>query len=148
MDMSERIGGLPDGRRDAVISRLREAPVSVAVLFGSRATGDATAGSDIDIAVSYEGTAAAAAHFSLVADLTRILGRDDVDVARIDTVDPRIAVDALTHGEILVGSADDAARLRDGLDDERQQRETEVSNRIDDAKRAIDRRIERRGRSL
>jgi predicted nucleotidyltransferase len=146
--MSQAGDGLPSDIRDEVVARLEAAPVTLAVLFGSRATGDATIGSDIDIAVAYDSGDVTETHVSLVADLTRIFGRDDIDIVRLHSIDPRIAVDALTHGEILVGSAADAHQLRDRLDDERQQRETEVSNRIADAERAIERRIVRRSRSL
>jgi predicted nucleotidyltransferase len=142
--MSQPGAEIPADVREEVVTRLREAPVTLAVLFGSHATGDATTGSDIDIAVAYDTDDPTETHFSLVADLTQIFGRDDIDVVRLHSVDPRIAVDALTHGEILVGSADDAAQLRDRLEDDRQQRESEVSNRIADAERAIERRIDHR----
>lgn len=142
--MCQRSESLPSDVRDEVLTRLREAPISLAVLFGAHATGEATAGSDIDIAVAYDTDDVTETHFSLVADLSRVLGRDDIDVVRLHSVDPRIAVDALTHGEILVGSAAGAERLRDRLDDGRRQRQKEVSNHIADAERAIERRIENR----
>lgn len=142
--MTQPVGNLPSDVRDDLVARLREAPLSLAVLFGTHATGEATAESDIDIAVAYDTDDVTETHFSLIADLSQILGRDDVDVVRLHSVDPRIAVDALRHGEILVGSADDAAQLRDRLDDKRRQREREVRNHIADAERAIERRIEHR----
>lgn len=142
--MSEPGGVIRSAVRDEVVARLREAPVSLAVLFGSHATADVTTGSDIDIAVAYDTDDVTETHLSLVADLTRILGRDDVDVVRLHSVDPRIAVDALTHGEILVGTADDATQLREEFEEARREREKQVRTRIADAERAIERRLERR----
>lgn len=142
--MGEYVDELSTDVCDDLVSRLREAPVDLALLFGSQVTGDATSGSDIDIAVTYETDDVTDTHLSLVADLTRILGRDDIDVVRLTTADPRIAVEALTHGEVLVGSADGAERLRDSLEDERQQREEVVRTRIADAERTIEQRIEQR----
>ncbi|MDY6764520.1 MAG: BlaI/MecI/CopY family transcriptional regulator, partial [Halobacteria archaeon] len=62
------------------------------VLFGSYLQGSDTEESDIDIAVEYDETIEEVTdtHISLVADLTRILGRDDIDVVRLTSVDPRI----------------------------------------------------------
>lgn len=144
--MGQPVGGLPVDVRDAVISRLEEAPVSLALLFGSYATGRATGGSDVDFAVEYDDEIAVAAglHLSLVADLTRILGRDDVDVVQLTTVDPRIAVAALEHGQLLVGTPEDASRLRDRLETARRRREALVRSRVEDAERKIERRLQGR----
>lgn len=144
--MGRSIGGLTSEVRDAVTVRLEEAPVSIALLFGSYARGNATAGSDIDIAVEYneELENVTDIHLSLVADLTRILGRDDVDVVRLTRVDPRVAVEALEHGQLLVGTPADAAALRERLEPIRQHQEDRVRRRIEDAERSIERRIQRR----
>ncbi|PSQ29377.1 hypothetical protein BRD09_06500, partial [Halobacteriales archaeon SW_10_68_16] len=95
--MGESVGDVPPEPVDALLSRLREPPVRLALLFGSHATDDATPTSDLDIAVAYETdtTDVTDRHLSLVADLTRIVGSDDVDVVRLQSVDPRIAVEAL-----------------------------------------------------
>lgn len=137
---------LPTDVREAVIERLEDASVSLAVLFGSYATGHATPGSDIDIGVVYDETLEdiTDTHLSLVADLTRILGRDDIDVVRLPSVDPRIAVEALETGQLLVGTSEDARRLRNRFDTARQQRENLVQNRIEDAEHKIERRLQRR----
>lgn len=144
--MAQPVGTLSEEVREAVVARLERAPVSLAVLFGSYATDDATEGSDIDIAVNYdtESERVTESYVSLVADLTRILGRDDIDVVRLSAVDPRIAVDALKRGELLVGSAADADRLRERFEHERRQHEERVRSRIADAERTIEQRIEQR----
>ena len=132
--------------REALVERLEEAPVSLALLFGSYATGNATPGSDIDIGVVYDETLEEVTdvHLSLVADLIRILGRDDIDVVRLTSVDPRIAVEALETGRLLVGSSEDATRLRDRLETARKDQEDLVQHRIEDAERKIERRLQRR----
>lgn len=143
--MDSSVAGIPAGVREAVIQRLEEAPVSLALLFGSYATGEATSGSDVDIAVEYdESVDIADVHLRLVADLARLLGTDAVDVVHLSTVDPRIAVEALEHGQVLVGSTEAASRLRGRLEPARQRREAIVGRRIRDAERRIERRLRRR----
>lgn len=137
---------LPSDARQAVTGRLAAAPVTLALLFGSRATGDSAPGSDIDIAVEYEADLenVADVHLRLVAELTRTLGRDDIDVIRLTSVDPRVAVEALEHGQLLVGTAEAADRLRDQLETARERRAAEVADRIDAAEDRIERRLRHR----
>lgn len=144
--MSRSVGDLSADVRDALVSRLEAAPVRLALLFRSYAMGDATSASDVDIAIAYEEEVADVTdvHLSLVAELTRILGRDDVDVVRMTAVDPRIAVEALEHGQRLVGTADDAQRLHDALEPPRRERAETVRKRIEAAERRIEARLRRR----
>jgi len=144
--MGRSVAELHADVREALVERLEEAPVSLALLFGSYATGNATPGSDIDIGVVYDETLEEVTdvHLSLVADLIRILGRDDIDVVRLTSVDPRIAVEALETGRLLVGSSEDATRLRDRLETARKDQEDLVQHRIEDAERKIERRLQRR----
>lgn len=144
--MGESASELPSEVHEALSARLAKAPVSLALLFGSYATGHATAGSDIDIAVEYDDTLedVTDTHLSLVADLTRILGRDDLDVVRLTAVDPRVAVEALENGQLLVGTAEEATRLRNRLEAARQTRDELVQRRIENAERKIERRLRRR----
>jgi predicted nucleotidyltransferase len=144
--MAQSVDDLPPDVRDALVDRLESSPVELALLFGSYAAGRATAGSDVDVAVEYEEGVADVmdAHLALVADLTRILGRDDVDIVRLTAVDPRIAVEALEHGQLLVGTREDVRRLRNRLEGPRRAREEAVRSRIEEAERAIERRLRRR----
>lgn len=146
--MAQSVDDLPPDVQDALVDRLESAPIKLALLFGSHATGEATAGSDVDVAVAYEEGVADVtdAHLSLVADLTRIVGHDDVDVVRLTTVDPRIAVEALEHGRLLVGTSEDVRSLRNRLEGPSQEREEAVRARIEDAERAIERRLRGRER--
>jgi hypothetical protein len=105
--MGESVGDVPPEPVDALVSRLREPPVRLALLFGSHAT-------------------------------------DDVDVVRLQSVDPRIAVEALEDGRLLVGSHDVATALRNELEPARRERERAVRARVSEAERAIEQRIERR----
>jgi predicted nucleotidyltransferase len=132
--------------QDKLASRLREAPVRLAVLFGSQVAGTTTTASDVDIGVAYDPGADGVTdtHLSLVADLTRILGHEDVDVVRLETVDPRVAAEAIEHGRLLVGSRAEATRLREELEPERRRREETVRARVSEAEEAIRRRLERR----
>lgn len=144
--MGSSVADLPTDALQAVTGQLEAAPVTLGLLFGSHATGDAAPGSDIDIAVEYEADLEdfADVHLRLVADLTRTLGRDDIDVIRLTSVDPRVAVEALEHGQLLVGTAEEADRLRDQLEAERDIRAAEVADRIDAAEDRIERRLRHR----
>jgi len=144
--MEQSGGELPGELHEQLVARLQEAPVRLALLFGSCVTGDATSDSDVDIAVAYDSsvTSTTDTHLTLVADLTRILGRDDIDVVRLTAVDPRIAVEALDTGELLVGSSEERDTLRNRFDTERRERQDVVQTQISEAERAIERRIEQR----
>jgi uncharacterized protein len=147
--MGQSITDLRSDVCEALLDRLTAAPVRLALVFGSYATERATSGSDIDIAVEYTPEVADATdiHLSLVADLTRILGRDDIDVVRLTTVDTRIAVEALEQGHLLVGTSKDVQQLRERLETPRQQQEAAVRNRIETAERQIERRLQQREHS-
>lgn len=86
-------------------------PVSVAYLFGSRASGDAGPQSDIDVAVSFEGLEPGDGRYtetllSLSVDLATALGTDDVDVVDLDTAPPSLVRAVLDRGIRLIGSDD------------------------------------------
>jgi len=146
LGVSQSVGDLPSDVRAALVSRLERAPVSLGLIFGSYAAGQATSGSDIDIAVEYDAGVndVTDVHLSLVTDLTCILDRDDVDVVRLGTVDPRIAAEALDQGHLLVGTVEDVEKLRERFDGPRRRREEAVRNRIEEAERKIERRLQRR----
>lgn len=142
--MEQSVRDLPPDTREALVTRLEQAPVTLALVFGTYATGQATNESDIDIAIEYNAsiTDVTGVHLSLVADLTQILGRDDIDVVRLTTVDPRIAVEALENGHLLVGTSEDAQRLRNRLETPRKRREEIVHHRIEEAEQQIERRLQ------
>ncbi|WP_436929300.1 type VII toxin-antitoxin system MntA family adenylyltransferase antitoxin [Halosimplex halobium] len=123
-------------------SRLDQAPVRVAILFGSHVTGRAHARSDVDIAVEFEDiepgdTAYNETFFGLSADLSGLLGTDDVDLVDIRSLSPSLARSVFDTGVLLVGSEERVETLRATLvsddPDERSPHE-----RFDDALRRID----------
>lgn len=84
-------------------------PVAAAYLFGSRARGDAAAGSDIDIAVLLAGTDRGA----LLGPLSRLSGLLERELAKpVDLVDLRAAPPDLVHrilrdGELVLDRTPD-----------------------------------------
>lgn len=129
---------LPMGRLRSVFE---EQPIQLAVLFGSHATGRVHAGSDVDIAVEFDGIRPGDNEyndtlFGLVAELSRILDTDDVDVVDIHTLGPDVASAVFENGTVLLG---DEARfqelgeeLTNGRDDQ------PPAERFDDALTKID----------
>lgn len=93
---------------DELRSVLREHPIRLAILFGSRATGNTHRTSDTDIAVEFdsverESSAYNRVFFGLSADLSDVLGSDDVDLVDVHTVSPAMAETVLEDGVVLVG---------------------------------------------
>ena len=92
---------------DALIATLEEHPVRYAVLYGSYTNGVATRESDIDIAVAFAKQLSEAERFEarieLIVDLMAALGRDDVDLADLDTIRPEVGLQALDTGQTLIG---------------------------------------------
>jgi predicted nucleotidyltransferase len=86
-----------------------------AYLFGSRARGDASAHSDVDVAVYVDRTAVPDAPFGYVAALTteviHALGRNEVDVVLLNDAPPLLYHRILRDGRRLV-SRDLAATTR------------------------------------
>ncbi|QLH81116.1 type VII toxin-antitoxin system MntA family adenylyltransferase antitoxin [Halosimplex pelagicum] len=123
-------------------ARLDEAPVRVAILFGSHATGRAHARSDLDIAVEFEGVEPGDPEYNetflgLSADLSRLLETDDIDLVDIRSLSPSLARSVFDTGVLLVGTEKRVETLRGTLlsddPDERSPHE-----RFDDALRRID----------
>jgi len=102
---------------DAMRGTLREHPVRLAILFGSRATGTAHSASDTDIAVEFASRRPADAGYNdtflgLSADLSAALGTDDVDLVDLHAVSPPLATSIFDDGILLLGDAERAAELR------------------------------------
>lgn len=94
---------------------LDEYPVHLAVLFGSTVSGETDAQSDLDIAVEFDDTVedVGEALLSLLTDLSVALDRNDIDLALVDDLAPRVGRAAFTHGVLLCGSVERAAAHRD-----------------------------------
>ncbi len=93
--------GLAADRVDALRRLCRQAPVALAVIFGSRARGQATATSDLNLLV----LAASAAPFDLLgfeAEAQKIVGRPRVDLTLLHpALNSALAWEALRDAVIL-----------------------------------------------
>lgn len=109
----------------AVEATLDTFPVRIGIAYGSQVSGQATADSDVDIAVAFDselsGAERVARRSALTADLMEELGTNRVDVADLDAIDPAVGLDAIRTGTLIVG--DEAA-----LDRYRSRFETAVSD--------------------
>jgi predicted nucleotidyltransferase len=94
----------------AVREVLSELPVSLAVLYGSRARGGATETSDFDIAVrfdeSLDSTQRTRARLSLIERLSTTLGTNDIDVVPLERLPDTLRREVLEDGVVLQGSPD------------------------------------------
>jgi predicted nucleotidyltransferase len=98
-----------DGLVAALESVLSEYPVTLALLFGSRATGETREDSDTDVAVVFEDDTRSFqsrgdAMLALGADLAEALGTDDVDVLDLETASASLGQQVLEEGVLLVGT--------------------------------------------
>lgn len=128
---------------ETVSAVLAEHPVSVGILFGSRARGDAHERSDVDVAVAFDGLEPGEpgyndALFGLGADLATALGTDDVDVVDLRRASPGLVRTVVDQGELLVGTGRDLRELRERLPDDEADEERSPAERFDDVLAAID----------
>lgn len=128
---------------DGIIGILESAPVRLAILFGSHATGGTHPRSDVDIAVEFEGLRPGdegyhTTFLGLSVDLSETLGTDDVDLVDLHTAPPSLVDQIVDAGILLVGEPAHAAALRReltaGSTDDRSPRERldETIARIDE----------------
>ena len=111
---------LSPARVEALVGALDAAPeIQEAYLFGSRATGRATAISDIDVAVYIDRPLApAASAYGYAADLAarlgRAIGRDDVEVVVLNDASPLLYHRAITGGVRILSRDLRATTTREG----------------------------------
>lgn len=110
MSETDRRPGAIDGTDpDELAEVLRQHPVSLALAYGSRVTGEADASSDLDVAVRFEEALEEEERLSLLDRLTVELedaaGVEQVDIVDLDRVGPHRAHEALRTGVLLVGDA-------------------------------------------
>lgn len=108
---------------DALRAVLEGHPVRLAVLFGSRVRGTATAESDVDLAVEFHEELSDderhRATLELIVDLMEALGVNDVDVTDLEGVRPTVGASALETGIVVLGDDEHVAELRERLDGRR-----------------------------
>jgi len=125
---------------------LADHPVRLAVLFGSQVDGTADESSDVDVAVDFEPAVSdpASELLSLLADLSVALDRNDVDVAVVDDLRPRVGMAAFEEGVLLCGSHERAAEHRERFAERvtSTARDRSLRERFDDALQSIDRLVD------
>jgi predicted nucleotidyltransferase len=129
--------------QETVAATLADHPVSVGFLFGSHARGEAHNRSDVDVAVVFEDTAPGdpdhmSARLALGADLVLALGTDDVDVVDLQSASPGLVRAVFRDGDHLVGSDEEARRLRERLLTDAGEDPRSPGERFDDALAAVD----------
>jgi predicted nucleotidyltransferase len=109
--MRESAGHAPNVDTEAMTAILEEAPLTLAVLYGSVARGEETEGSDVDVAVAFEDDLSSAertrARLDLIARLSAALDRDAVDVTPLADAPPELRRAIRADGIVLLGSASD-----------------------------------------
>jgi len=128
---------------ETVESVLADHPVSVGIVFGSRARGESHEHSDIDVAVAFEDrqpgdSGHLDARLGLGADLALALGTDDVDVVDLRSAPPALVRAIFRDGKRVVGTDEAAIQLREKLLDDTTEDRRSQTERFDDALAAID----------
>lgn len=111
------LSDVPEGVDETAIrSCVQDYPVSIAVLFGSGASGDTTPLSDLDVAIQFEQDVPEERRLelldSLTADLIRSTGFEAVDLVDLDDASPELGYEILSRGVLLVGNEATAANLQ------------------------------------
>lgn len=87
----------------------KEKPVKLAYLMGSRASGKVKPYSDTDIAVLFDPKLSSARRFNvkleMIADLTKLLGTEDIDLIDLNSAPPFFAYEAIKQrSELFVSN--------------------------------------------
>lgn len=116
---------------DAIVEILKRAPVTRGILFGSYASGDEHARSDVDVAVEFEPGLSSIertrARLSLIERLSVTLERDAVDVIPLSTAPSDLRREIASEGIVLIGE-----REPDSVDEESTERGQVTRKRFDD----------------
>lgn len=131
---------------DAIRSVLDDHPVRLAILFGSRTKGTADGSSDVDLAVELDDRVSDrdTSRMDLLADLSVALDRNDVDLALVDDIEPRVGRAAFRDGVLLCGSRERADSHRARFEElvEETASSASLRERFDDVLTAIDRHVD------
>lgn len=112
----------PSGARlpvdvDAIRRVLEELPVTLAVLYGSQARGEATTTSDVDLAVAFDDSLNSVertrARLALIERLSAALDTDDVDVVPLGQATPELVREIVADGVLIAGTRADLDAYRD-----------------------------------
>jgi len=134
---------------DRIRAVLADHPVRLAVLFGSQAAGTPDPASDVDIAVEFDASVEnrGQALLAVLTDLSVALDRNDVDLAVVDDLEPRVGRAAFAEGRLLCGSAERAERHRRRFENrtESEQSDQSLRERFDETLARVDRLVESGG---
>lgn len=93
---------------DAIVASIDEFPVTLAILYGSYARGDARETSDIDLAVEFDDSLTSVertqTRVALIERVSTAVGADDVDVIPLARAPPSLVADILADGILIYGS--------------------------------------------
>jgi predicted nucleotidyltransferase len=93
---------------DLIVQILDDCPVTLAVLFGSYARGEATQLSDIDIAVEFDDSLASHERtqnrLALIEQLSTTLETDKIDVIPLSSAPSALVNEILFDGVLIYGS--------------------------------------------
>jgi predicted nucleotidyltransferase len=96
---------------EEIVRILERVPVTLGVLYGSHAQGEATGGSDIDLAVAFDESLSSVertrARLELIEQLSTGLETDDVDVVPLSDAPSELLEEILTDGVLIYGSMTD-----------------------------------------
>lgn len=94
-----------------IVETVEDAPVTAAVLYGSHARGEATPGSDVDLAVQFDESLSSEertrARLALIERLSTALGTDAVDVVPLSGASDDLKRDIFVDGIRLYGRVDE-----------------------------------------
>lgn len=98
-----------------------QAPVRVALCFGSQATGAVHPRSDIDLAIELDGVEPGEERyndvfFDVYAEIAETLDRDDVDLVDLQSVSGTLATVVFDTGIIIYGDPQRVEKLREECD--------------------------------
>lgn len=92
---------------DAIVEILERAPVTRGILFGSYASGDEHAGSDVDVAVEFDPGLSSIertrTRLSLIERLSIALERDEIDVIPLASASDPLRREIASKGIVLIG---------------------------------------------
>jgi len=98
----------------AIVEILEELPVTHAILYGSYARGDATATSDIDLAVECESSLTSVertqTRVAIIERLSTTLETDDVDVIPLSQAPVELVEEIFRDGILVYGSTEGLER--------------------------------------
>lgn len=143
-DTPDEVDHEPSIDLDRLRATLRDHPVRLAVLFGSRADGSADATSDVDLVVELDAVVddRGRAKVELLTALSIALDRNDIDLSLVSEIDPAVGAAAFSNGKLLCGSRERFEALGRRFDDERSDGDASLRERFDQTLANVDRLVE------